>query len=223
MNNGRLHPELKRYLEQAEFPMIRHPLVYAVPFFDHPSTVDRLNKQLAAKKEAVEKARHKHNWSQFVFLHERPYRIQAFMEVQFEIPDDAYWKLLAEIWIDSENIFQNHMRWWEMLSAPRQKRILFTACDDRAALRKMPEELTIYRGTKAVERDGAYLGFSWTLDQEKAAWFAKRFECEEDGPPVVSTATCLRDNIVGYLTMRGEEEIVVQPKELSIVEWSEDI
>lgn len=216
----RLDLELERYLEQAEFPMIRHPLVYAVPFFDHPTTVARLNKQLAAKKEAVEKAFGESNWAQFVFLHERPYRIQAFMDVQAEMYDKEYWPLLAEIWTDSENIFQNHMQWWEMLSAPRQKRELFTNCEDRKLLRKMPRELTIYRGTKACERNSHYLGFSWTTDRERAEWFATRILSEDDGPPVVAEATCRKRNIVGYITGRGEFEVVVEPKHVSsLIKW----
>jgi hypothetical protein len=216
-----LNRELLAYKEDAEFPMIRHPLVYAVPFFDTPSEVDRLNKYLASKKEVCEKALGKHEYDRFVFLHERAYRIDAFQEVQENLSDQQYWPLLQEIWTDCENIFQNHIQWWEMLSSPRKRKAMFTPCADRGVLKKLPDELKIYRGTTAIERHGHYLGFSWTLDKDKARWFATRLNKPLDGTPMVASAIVAKKYICGYIDARGEQEIVVEPKELEGLEWED--
>lgn len=217
--NG-LDKELMAYYEEAEFPMVRHPLVYAVPFFDSPDYVAQLNKQLVSKKEAVEKALMEKEYNRYVFLHERAYRIEAFQEIAPGLTDQQYWPLLREIWTDSENIFQNAMQWWEMISSPRQRRALFTACDCRGVLKRMPAELTIYRGTTDREMEGHYLGFSWTISREKAEWFATRL-LKEGQVPVVATATVRKKDIVGYIDGRGEQEIVVEPKDLQGLEWED--
>jgi len=214
-----LNRELLAYREEAEFPMIRHPLVYAVPFFEHPDEVARLNKMLVSKREACNKALDEHEWSRFVFLHERAYRVEAFQEVQENLSDLLYWPLLREVWTDSENIFQNHMQWWEMLTAPRERRLLFTSCEDRPELKKLGEVIHIYRGTSQVEMDGHYLGYSWTLNEDKAKWFATRLHRPSDGQAVVASADTLKQNIVGYINARGEQEIVVEPKELQHLAW----
>jgi len=215
-----LDRELQAYLEtDGDFPMIRHPLVFAVPFLEIPEEVDRVNKQLAAKKEMVDKALANRRWSEFVFLHERPYRIGAFQEIHPDMTDREYWPLLRDVWTDSENIFQNHIEWWEALTSPRQRRVLFTSSADRAVLKKLPETIHVYRGTTQVEMDGHYLGFSWTLSEEKAVWFAKRFQRPSDGPPVIASADLLTKHAIGYIDGRGEQEIVVEPKELQRLDW----
>lgn len=216
-----LNRELLAYKEEGDFPMIRHPLVYAVPFHDIPSEVDRLNKYLASKKEQCEAAMSHKEYDRFVFLHERAYRIEAFQEVAEYLSDQQYWPLLSEIWTDSENIFQNAMQWWEMLSAPRARKAMFTPCADRAALKKLPAVLDIYRGTTAVEKHGHYLGFSWTLDKEKARWFATRLIKPSDGTPMIASAKVCKKYITGYMDGRGEKEIIVEPKELEGLEWED--
>jgi len=214
-----LDKELLAYREDAEFPMIRHPLVFAVPFFEHADEVTRLNKMLVTKKEQCDKALAAHEWSRFVFLHERPYRVEAFQEVQENLSDRDYWPLLREVWCDSENIFQNAMQWWEMLTTPRQRRTLFTPCEDRPALKKMPEMLHVYRGAQQIEMHGHYLGYSWTLNRDKAEWFATRLHRPSDGLAVIASADVLKEYIVGYINARGEQEIVVEPKELQHLAW----
>lgn len=71
--------------------------------------------------------------------------------------------------------------------------------------------VTIYRGVSSKKyRDG----LSWTLDKDKAEWFATRFTQEG----VVYSATVKSENILYYITDRGEEEIIVDPKKLIHVE-----
>lgn len=65
--------------------------------------------------------------------------------------------------------------------------------------------LTIYRGE--TEHSTSYeQALSWTLDKEKASWFANRFESEE---PVVYKASVKTENILAYDNGREEQEILV--------------
>lgn len=212
--------ELSQYYEEGQFPMIRHPLVYAVPFFDTVEECLRLNKMLKFKQQAIAAAKEQHDWDSYIFLHERPYRLQAFMEVQEEMLDVCYWRVLRSVWIDSENVYQNRLQWWELLTSGRGKRHRFSDVTLRDQNR-LPRELTVYRGTKSIERGSNYLGFSWTLDKSRAVWFATRFIQEDDGKPVVAIANIPRNSIVGYIRSRGEEEIVAMPVDLSARVWEE--
>lgn len=215
-----LDSELRRHYEDGGYmPMIRHPLVYAVPFFETDSEIVRLNKMLASKKKQCITALANHAYSQYIFLHERSYRVAAFFEIRENLDDKDYWPLLREVWSDSENIYENAMQWWELLSSPRRQRNLFTSCEDRSAYKKLPAELSIFRGTHQRETDGSYLGYSWTLSVERAVWFATRLHRPSDGRPVIGTAKVPKNKIVGYIDSRGEQEIVVEPRELIGLDW----
>ena len=52
---------------------------------------------------------------------------------------------------------------------------------------------------------------SWTLDEEKAKWFATRFDSDMQ---VVYSTTIQKLDILAYFTERGENEIVVDPDTL---------
>jgi hypothetical protein len=46
-----LHPDLAAYVEELDmFPVIRHPLVFSVPYFGDPFTITRCNSQYALKR-----------------------------------------------------------------------------------------------------------------------------------------------------------------------------
>lgn len=71
--------------------------------------------------------------------------------------------------------------------------------------------VTIYRGVGSEKyRDG----ISWTLDREKAEWFATRFT--EDG--IVYSAKVKSNDILYYISDRGEKEVIVDPKKLIQIE-----
>ena len=101
----------------------------------------------------------------------------------------------------------------------RTRKTLAFDCDAaRDAFDKLPKTLTIYRGT--TEAEGYLYGVCWTLDREKAIWFATkhmRFR-NFDSPPVLLTATVRRRDVCGYMTDREEQEILITPDRLQNVE-----
>ena len=57
-------------------------------------------------------------------------------------------------------------------------------------------------------------GISWTLAKSKAEWFATRFT--DNG--IVYSAKVKSKDILYYISERGEEEIIVDPKKLMQME-----
>lgn len=201
-----LDPALIPYLSESEngWLMIRHPLVYSIV---HSPPLNKLvNAQLRAKRAAVDLAYDKNDWHSYIWLHERPYRVDAFQEIMEWMSDEQYWSLLGDIWIDSENIRQNPDEWEELLNSERPLRAFIMDDDERADLDDMPAVITVYQGHTTVRDDG----WSWTTERETALWFAHRFANLEQGTAALSTGTVNKADVLAYFTGRNESEILVE-------------
>jgi hypothetical protein len=194
-----LHPELIPYLEQSDmgWAMLRHPLVYQVPFFSNGSA----NAYYEQKKNAVEKAIEDKNYKQFVWLFERPYRVEAFIKIADKLSDTDYWRLLSDVWIDTENQYAYLKQWKKLLASKRPNRHYMMTEEEDNILRALAQEVTIYRGCqKGINEDG----LSWTLDKGKAKFFANRFGKKG----IILERTVSKNDIVAVLTGRGEAEVI---------------
>lgn len=78
--------------------------------------------------------------------------------------------------------------------------------------RALEDTVTVYRGVTPYNRRNVK-GLSWTLDRERAEWFAHRFG--EDG--TVYTAQISKEYIFAIFNGRNEAEVVVDPKKLENV------
>jgi len=205
-----LDPELQDHLEESEGlgTLLKHPLVFAVPFT--PNLVAYYNSQLWAKQAAVREAIEKRDWGRYIALHERPYRLHAFIEIVDEVDDPTYWTMVGNWWTDSENIHQNFEEWMDLWSADRLDRESAMDDEERVALAVMPEILTIYRGYQVAS---SKLGMSWTLDRQQAKWFANRFR-RPNNTAWIATAKIYKTDVLAYFTGRSEEEIVVLPDDV---------
>jgi len=205
-----LDPELREYMAKSDFmgEVLKHPLVFGVPY--NCTLAPHYNDQLRYKKAAVQAAIDRAEWGSYIALHERPYRLHAFVEISYELDDPTYWEMVGDWWTDSENIHQNFDDWLDLWSADRLDRDLAMDEEERAALAAMPEVLTIYRG---YQHSASKLGMSWTLDQQRAEWFAQRFR-RSGHDAWVATAKVYLTDVLAYFTGRGEAEIVVLPDDL---------
>lgn len=200
-----LLPELQPWVEETEMGirLLKHPLVATIA--PHNAMA---NEQYRAKKRMLDNAMLAKQWDRVIWLHERPYRLDAFMEIQENLSDEEYWSLLGDIWVDSENIWQNREEWAECLTSPRPGRHFLMSEEDRRALEALPDTLTIYRGGIEQNIDG----LSWTLDEDQAAFFAKRLQPEVGGlPTLIATAQILKSDALAYFTGRSEDEILLRP------------
>ena len=86
---------------------------------------------------------------------------------------------------------------------------------DRARLRALGDPLpdsgpwTIYRGVAGHGKARRVRGYSWTGDQEQAAWFANRGAVFDLPDPAVFCTTVQEPEILFYSNERQEEEFFV--------------
>lgn len=197
-----LDPELAAAVRETSIgPMIKHPLYVGTA---HAVLNATANQALRGKKAALGEARTAGNWHQVLWLHERPFRIEAFLSFEDELDDRTYWRLLREVWEDSENV-----REW-LQEVPllfcgdgRDDRFHLMSDHEQAELEAMKPRLTVYRGCTPETEDG----WSWTLDRSRAEWFAQRFASMHQRP-VLLHGKVDRDDVIMYVESRGESEIV---------------
>ncbi len=89
---------------------------------------------------------------------------------------------------------------------------------DISELPSEDEVITIYRGCGDPYHPYDDSGISWTLDYEKAEFFAKRL----NGDRSILSAKVRREDILFYTNSRDEKEVIVDPKMLIDVEILED-
>jgi len=209
----RLLPELVEYLVETPFgQMVNHPLVHQLVV--DPERAALLNLQYCRAREHVNAAltevdRDPYTWHSFVHWHERPYRFWAFSMIADQLSDKHFWRLLSDVWNDSDNNWENTAGWRALWNQARP--IKHSAMDsfERRAFKRLPEKLTIYRGTcegHAVD------GMSWTPNRDYAIWFANRRHLIHDKPPVLITARAKKADIHALLIdrcWRREIEIVI--------------
>ena len=207
-----LHPDLEPFLAEGPLgPMISHPLV--VELIALPQMYSRINAYYAMTRHQIEKALAEQKWSQAVFLHERPWRAEALEVLSERITDDTqWWELVSSVWSDTENVWQCTDLWDRILDTSRPGHEAMMDAEERTQFAALPETLRVYRGIDADQ--GTRYGRSWTLDRDKAVWFATRFapECS-----LLLTATVERSDIIALLLGRGESEVLVNPADLTEV------
>ena len=193
-----LHPDLQPYLEDGVLgPQLRHPLVYAVPLWSKAHA----NYMYQQKSEDLAKAIADKKFSQIVYLHERPYRLDAFIQIAKEMPDAKYWSLLGSIWTDTENAWQNLEQWRALFNSNRPGRENLMDGHEQSVFDSLPDEVEIYRGCeKGLNEDG----LAWTLDKAKAEFFANRFS--KTG--IILSKTIKKAQIIAVFTGRGESEVI---------------
>lgn len=90
--------------------------------------------------------------------------------------------------------------------------------DEYEQLQKMDDTLTVYRGVTSYNADNIK-ALSWTLNKEKAEWFAHRFN--EDG--MVYEAQIDKEHIYAVFNGRNESEVVLDPQYLTDITEGEDM
>lgn len=205
-----LHPELQKYIGDTGVlgPVLKHPLVFGVPYT--PLMNAMYNEQLKCKQCYLEEATTKGDWSHYIWLHERPYRVEAFLKIKDNLTDEQYWNLLAEIWIDTENQWQYKQWFMHLMTARASGREHLMHDDERELYNQLPDEFMIYRGyTPRYQRNK--MGLSWTLSSWKARWFARRYNNKQGKVAVVSVK---KANVLAVFKRRGELEVAILPDTL---------
>jgi hypothetical protein len=64
-------------------------------------------------------------------------------------------------------------------------------------------------------------GWVWSLNRDKAIWFAKRCAEAKGATPRLATGTVAKPQVIAYFSGRDEDEIVVDPKRVRNVHKEE--
>lgn len=182
-------------------PCIKHPLM--IETFYQPAAGEWYNARLAAKRKIIAGYEAAGKWGPAVWLHERPFRLDALAERWHRISCARRWRLLGAVLTDSENLWQYRAVLPAFLRSADPRRPLMMNAAERRALRALPETMTVYRGCRAHNR----AGWSWTLDPKKAEWFARRF----GRVGIVRTGTVPKARVLAHFLGRGEAEVLLAP------------
>jgi hypothetical protein len=212
----KLHPELQRYLWDG--PMgkwVRHPLVFGQP----PILPHYLNAFYQQKIEDVKQAIKEKDYDTFIFLHEKPHRLEALMTVQeeFYVSTPKFCRLLHDVWTNSENIWQNQDDWKFLLDGykgPALRRTMDK--DDKAFFESLGKDFTVYRGCGDLNKKG----LSWTTDLERAIFFAKRYYRKNENRYVIE-GKAPKKMVYFASQRRNESEVVVDPNYVTV--FKEDL
>lgn len=208
-----LDDELESYVDETDTGLVclRHPLVYSIPYAEHLNRI--LNQQLRYKQQALKRALAHRDWHTVIFLHERPWRLDALLQIQGRMGPRQYWETVESVWTDSENIADNEEEWRIALASPYSCRWAIMDKTERRTLKALPDLVPVYRGARFP--DAARDGLSWTTLPDTAHWFAHRWGREGD-EPTVAEGYVERPKIIACFDGRGEHEVVALPEDVTI-------
>jgi hypothetical protein len=195
-----VHKDLARYAYNG---LVHHPLVIGSLTADAAN----INRTYRYKKDALSKARADGDWERYVFLHERPYRLGAMFKAPIKHlrkNPSKFWKLVGRVWRDTEYPYQHPKKWRQLWGEPIEGRWACMSEEEICFLDTLLEKIEVWRGTSHT---GDPNGLAWTLDREKAVWFAQRF-CSETRPPLLAKGIVGKRDVLAYFEKRGEREIV---------------
>ena len=157
------------------------------------------------RKEYINKGIDEKDFNSILYLIEKPYRMQVFIENFYIIPNKYKYNIFLEIYISSEYGFK------ELIESGFIDIIL--KYKPEKEYNGLPEELIIYRGEGklSTEKEKA---LSWTLKKEVAEFFANRFNSNGK----IYKGKVKKENIIDYLKERGEEEILVKYENIYDIE-----
>lgn len=205
------------------------PMIIKHPFTDsgyvclpHNEFIQPIN--ILEDKEALER------WQEFMkerinecnsvfqvyMLITKPYKFAFIRYAEKSMSKDDLSKILADAWVTTEepnldpNLSKTKLLSLFKLANPE----VLMNDEELKVFNELEDTVTIYRGVISYNADNVK-ALSWTLDYDKAEWFANRFN-EENG--TVYEAQIERLHILAYFDRRNESEIIVDPKYLIDIE-----
>ncbi|TLP36214.1 hypothetical protein [Arcobacter arenosus] len=110
----------------------------------------------------------------------------------------------------------NESESWEPLPKITKNLYHLMTESDKKTFNNLPDIVEIYRGTSIIESEGNILDFgqSWSLDIEKARYFAYELEQEEDKnlDRIVLKCEVFKSHIYAFSHHQSEELCIINPK-----------
>lgn len=137
----------------------------------------------------------------------KPYILTFISYIESMLSDEELGMILGTFWTAIENITGDSnvngmeiVKWFKRAD----KKSLMNE-EELLVYESLPEEVTVYRGVTSYNRKKEK-ALSWTLDYEKAVWFANRFST---GTGEVWTMTVPKKRILCYFDGCNEQEAIV--------------
>ncbi len=192
----------------GNFGIVYHPFFHstAVPYkeeiIDIFNDKDKFQNYVIELKEHIKKEKDVYR---IMFLLNKPYRMYFLYLIQNYLDKQTFATLLKECYTETE--FPNHdanvsVSEIKDMFIKADKNLLMDK-DEIKIFNKLENELTIYRGFYSNKY---YDALSWTLDIDKAHFFATRFSNDTGS---IYQANIKKDNIYAYFDCRNEKEIIV--------------
>lgn len=198
---NKLLPPLLPYFH-VEDGVLNHPLVVKQINWKN---VHEANEQFLEKKKLTKDALSRRDWESYIFLHERPYRLSALTRcIKCKLEGSEYWRLLAVVWCDSENISQDRVKWRRLWNSNEKDRGSAMQPDEVDYFNSLGEMTTVWRGSNNKRNERA---LSWTSNRDVAYRFAKRFTVGLT-PGYLVKATVSRNDVFAAILRRKEFELV---------------
>ncbi len=223
-----LPPHLQRYVQRAgpgDFgTFFKHPFLTTLFPIMLPEPLEEF---ISATQGRYEELISAGNWQGALVIVNRPFRMDMLLSMaeRKEWTDEEaakFWEAAAWVWTDAETDEENPI-WGEILNCGVPGRESMMSSKDAAALGDMPDVITVYRGAH-VEAETMppedLETHSWSISKETAEWFARRL-LPDDMEPWVTIGEIRREDVIAYLTSRGESEIIAPLGAVNFVDWYE--
>ena len=139
----------------------------------------------------------------------KPYALTFLKFAEPYLSKEDMSAILSDAWIRSENPNSDvNVSKEELISYFENSDAEFLMNEQEIEImNSLSDTVTVFRGVTQRNADNIN-ALSWTLEKQKAEWFANRFG--EEG--VVYEAQIPKENVLAVFTGRNEAEVVVNPK-----------
>jgi hypothetical protein len=234
--------ELKCYIKNYNgMKFIKHPLMNEMVFgeldqvipesfkkailpkgLDAKTFGDAYVQKINFKQVQLDEAIKQQNWDKVFMLIEKPFRLNWLEEnVNLFQNERAYYSFLKDAYMMTEfpmNGFYNYRDLLDLFYAKDDPKLMMDVYEN-TMLQKLSNEIEIWRGIKVDDEiDMENIGLSFTLDKEKAIWFAERFAKEGFDKSILIKAVIKKKHIIAIFLDRFEDEIIVNPEDIKIKE-----
>lgn len=202
-----LSPSLLGYIEECHLmTFFRHPfcvMPYAKGAEKESSQINAMINHMVEKRESmIMDMESEGNYTAVLSIVERPFRLEYALKYLHLVNDYEYWDIVDYVWTDSESPSVNLNVWESIFKINKSSNPTLKT----KTVKTMDSVVTVYRG-------GDEKGLSWTLDKEKAAWFATRFNSNQ----LLMTGLVHKSDILHYTDSCGEQEIVALPSSVNVI------
>jgi hypothetical protein len=189
-----LRQDLRTYLEETKFGyFIRHPFCnMPVVDLDHCALVHQIIDDRVAEADTCFE---RQDWEGYISCVEVCFQPEWFAKDCDELPDEAYWRVLASVYKQQRTTFSRRDLFEQFFRSGRPGRENLMTPEEREVFARLPDVLTVYRGY-ADDAEGYDEGIAWTLDRRQAVWYANRNRKADD--PFVITGKVRKADVWAY-------------------------